>query len=477
MTNINPNIFRAYDIRGTADPTPEKPNPDLTPDTIKIIGQATATYLIQKYHFQSLAIGCDNRTHSQILQKAFIEGVLSTGLKVTNIGLATSPLTYFASCLPKYDCAINITASHNPKQDNGIKISGKNAAPIANQEIQEILHIIQNNKFLTDPNPNILQEDITIFEQYLKHIKSITNLKRPLKISIDCGNGVAGKFAPQLISEIGGEVIEVNCELDGNFPNHEANPEKEVNLEELKQVVIKNKTNIGLGFDGDGDRIGIIGDNGKFYTAEYILMLLSRDLLSTNPGEKIIFDVKVSNNLIKDIENHGGKPIMSRTGHSFIKARLKKENATLAGEKSGHFFFGKHYYNWFNFDDGLFAACKIIEALSQTSQSFSEIFKELPPLPSLPEFKIYCPDHLKSEIMSKISTHFQKNYDCITIDGVRIKFDHQNWGLIRYSNTSPYFTIFAEADSFEKLTEIKTIIFNHLKTYPDLKFPNTKAVT
>jgi len=307
-----------------------------------------------------------------------------------------------------------------------------------------------------------------LFDRYLLKVQSTTKITKPLKVVIDCGNGVAGKFAATVLKSFGIEVIELYCELDGTFPNHEANPEKESTLEDLKKEVLKNKADLGIGFDGDGDRVGIIGDDGKFYPAEYILMLLARHLLSKNPGEKILFDCKVSNTLIDNITKHGGQPIMFRTGHSFIKQKLKADNITLAGEKSGHTFFGQRFYNWFGFDDAIFAALKILEALSVQEKTFSETFSDLPILPALPELKIPCPDQFKAPIIEQLTKKFQQTHECITIDGVRIKFSDTNWALIRYSNTSPYLTIFAEAATEEELAEIKENILKELKAFPEL---------
>jgi phosphomannomutase / phosphoglucomutase len=484
MNQINPNIFRAYDIRGTAEITEKSPTPDLTPETAHLIGLATGTYLQRKDGIKNMIVGRDNRTHSDALQKAFIEGVLKTGINVTDIGLASSPMIYWATCFYKMDSGAEITASHNPKYDNGIKIVRKDAHSVADQELQEILKLIQANDFnlpgepgyihpVGSPSqPGQLTTNPDVFQDYKNSIAQITKLARPLKVVIDAGNGITGKFAPELFRSIGCEVTELYCELDGTFPNHEANPEHARNMIELGEKVRELGADLGFGFDGDGDRLGVVDENGKFYSAEYIIMLLSRDLLKTHPGEKIIFDVKVSKNLIKDIEKHGGKPIMSRTGHSFIEARIREEKGTLAGEKSGHLFLGAKHFNYYGFDDGMFAACKVAEALSKLSQAFSQTFADTPELPNLPEYKLYCPDNQKFQVVDALCAHFKKLYDCLTIDGVRINFDADSWAVIRCSNTSPYLTVFAEAPTTDRLEEIKTILLTEIKKYPQVEFPN-----
>lgn len=465
---VNPNIFRAYDIRGIAEASASYPAPDLTPETVKLIALGTGTYLKQKYQTKNLAIGMDNRLTSPALQQAFIEGILETGIDVTDIGLATSPLLYYAVCKYQFDSGVNITASHNPKAYNGIKIIRTNAHSVADQELQEILKIIQAGNFTQTPEKGILTEKIDVFEDYLKEVCSITKLQRPLKIVVDAGNGVAGKFAPELFHRLGCEVTELYCDLDGNFPNHEANPEEAHNMIDLGQKVVELHADLGIGLDGDGDRVGVVDENGKHYPAEYLLMLLARDLLKTVPNSKVIFDVKISKNLINDIAKNGGNPIMSKTGHSFIEEKIKLENATLAGENSGHLFFGQEYYNYYGFDDGMFAACKVLEVLSKSELKFSEHFKDLPKLYSTPELKLPCPDDRKFQIVAELKDYFCSKYDCITIDGVRVNFDEQSWGAVRCSNTTPNLTARFEAESPEKLEEIKQIMFSEFKKYPEI---------
>lgn len=469
---INPSIFRAYDIRGLAEPTDKQKIPDLTEESVYQIGKGVGTFLSRKYQVKNMMVGRDNRLHSEKLQNAFINGVLTTGLNIQNVGLATSPMIYFASCFYDIDSAVNITASHNPKHDNGLKIVLKNALPIVDQELQEILKLIQNQDFYQANQKGIHSSFTKLPTDYQNKIVSLTHLQKKLKVVIDAGNGVTGAFAPQIFRELGCEVIELYCELDGNFPNHEANPEHAKNMVNLSKKVKETKADIGIAFDGDGDRVGIVDQNGKFYSAEYIILMLALDLLKKYPNEKIIHDVKTRQFLIDSINQNSGEAIMSRVGHSFIKERLIKENATLAGEKSGHIFFGERHFNYYGFDDGIFASTKIVEILSNQDQPISENFKNLPNNPNIPELKLYCPDQYKSQIIQKIKEYFQTKYNCITIDGVRIQFEDGAWILIRQSNTSPYLTIHAEAPTQVRLNQIKELVFGQLQKFPQVQLPN-----
>lgn len=451
---INPLIFRAYDIRGIA-------HKDLTPETANLIGKGAGTYL-QKISGKNIVVGRDNRLHSPDLQKAFIDGLLSTGCNVTNIGEVTSPMMYYSVCKYEFDGGVTITASHNPKEYNGVKIVSKNAHSVCGDELQKILQLIQNNDFLLGEG-NYVEKDV--FEDYQHDIASKVKLAKPLKIVIDAGNGVAGKFAPSLFRTLGCEVTELYCELDGNFPNHEANPEEYENMKDLIAKVGEVSADIGLGFDGDGDRVGVVDENGHHYSADYLILLLARDLLTRHSGAKIVFDVKVTQTLIDDIKQHGGEPVMSKTGHSFIETRMKEIGALLAGEVSGHLFFAENYYG---FDDAFLGAAKLLEILSKSGKSFSRLFDDVPSTYATPEFKAHTPDDKKFEIVDALVKHFTANYDCITLDGVRVNFTPNAWGAVRCSNTSPNLTLRFEADSQEKLDEIQKIMVDELKKYPEV---------
>ena len=460
---INPLIFRAYDIRGIAQATEKFPNIDLTPESVNLIGKGTGTYLQKIARPKAnLVVARDNRLHSPDLQKAFIDGLLSTGCNVTNIGEVTSPMMYYAVCKYELDGGATITASHNPKEYNGVKIVGKSAHSVCGDDLQKILKIINNGVFTTGEGKYVEKD---IFEDYKKDIMDRVKLEKPLKVVIDAGNGVAGKYAPELFRALGCDVTELYCKPDGNFPNHEANPEELENMLDLIEEVRKVNADIGLGFDGDGDRVGVVDEMGHHYSADYLLLLLARDLLSRHPGAKIVFDVKVSQTLINDIKKHGGEPVMSKTGHSFIESKMKEIGALLAGEVSGHLFFGENYYG---FDDAFLGAAKLLEILSKSGKTFSSLFDEVPSTYTTPEFKAHTPDDKKFEIVDKLVEYFTANYDCITLDGVRVNFSPTAWGAVRCSNTSPNLTLRFEADSQKKLDEIQAIMVEQLKKYPDV---------
>lgn len=466
MTTINPLIFRAYDIRGIAEPKNPQDPADLTPETVNLIGKATGTYMKRLYGTKNMMVGRDNRLHSPALQKAFIEGILSTGIDVVDAGLSTSPLLYYAVCKFNMDSGVNITASHNPKEYNGIKIVRQNAHSVCGDELQEIVKIAQAMDFEKGAGKLTTKDDN--FDVYLTDIQSRIKPARPLKIVVDAGNGVAGKFAGDLLRGIGCEVTELYCELDGNFPNHEANPEEEKNMLDLAKKVVELKADLGIGFDGDGDRVGVVDENGKHYSADYLLLLLARELLEAKPGSQIVFDVKVSKVLIDEITRLGGIPVMNKVGHSFIETTMHEINAPLAGEISGHMFFGKDFYDYYGFDDAFLAACKIVEVLSKSDKTFSKQFEGLPQMQTTPEFKAHCPDDKKFDIVKKLTDHFTRTHKCITIDGVRVNFDETAWGAVRCSNTSPNLTLRFEAQTKEKLAQIQAAMVEQLKQYPEV---------
>jgi phosphomannomutase/phosphoglucomutase len=462
--NINPFIFRAYDIRGIAK-TPH--SPDLTAGSSYLIGKATGEYLKKKYNTKTIAVGRDNRLTSKTLQKSCMKGLIDSGLNVTDIGLATSPMVYWTTCALNFDAGINITASHNPKQYNGFKIVGKFAHSICGEELQEILKITQKNKKIPankNPKKGVLKK-LNIWSKYLADITKRIRINKKLKIVIDAGNGVAGKFAPELLKKIGCKITKLYCKLDGRFPNHEANPEELKNMKTLIEKVKKTHADLGIGFDGDGDRIGVVDEKGHLYSSDFMLLLLAKDLVKRIKNPKIVFDIKVSQVIINEFKRLGAKPVMSKTGHSFIESKMKEISSPLGGEVSGHLFCGENYYG---FDDALYAACKIIEILSREFHPLSKLFNNLPKVYTTEEFKAPCPDNKKFQIVKSLVEHFTKLYDCITIDGVRIAFDKNSWGAVRASNTSPNLTLRFEANTKNRLTEIQKIMADEFKKYKEV---------
>ncbi|MFA5792813.1 MAG: phosphomannomutase/phosphoglucomutase [Candidatus Gracilibacteria bacterium] len=469
---LNPQIFRAYDIRGIAHKPQSTQNPDLTPETIFLIGKGSGTYL-QRNYGKNLVVSYDCRISNPELANAFIDGLLATGCSVTVIGMVPTPMLYFAVCNLGFDGGASITASHNPKEYNGVKLVAKNAHSICGDELQDVLKIIQNNDFetaSTTPGASTVQvagtkTSLDIFPTYLKKLTETIKISRPLTIVVDSGNGATGPYIKPFFEALGCNVIPLFEEPDGSFPNHEANPEELKNMQDLIEAVKQNHADIGFGFDGDGDRVGVVDENGKMYSADLILLQLARELLARKPGEQIVFDSKASQVLIDDIKTHGGIPIMAKTGHSFIEQKMKEIGALLAGEISGHLFFAENYYG---FDDAFLGAGRILEILAKTNKPFSNLFDDVPVTACTPELKSPCPDDQKFRIVDEITKNLTQKYDCITLDGVRVNFDKNSWGAVRASNTSPNLTLRFEAPTEDRLKEIVKLMLEELKKYPQI---------
>jgi phosphomannomutase/phosphoglucomutase len=452
--SVNPYMFRAYDIRGVVQQ-------DLTADTAELIGMGIGTYL-QSIKCQNLAVGRDNRLSSESLTEALIKGLLSTGCDVTDIGLSSSPLLYFTVCDQEFDGGVNVTGSHNPPEYNGFKIVSQNAYPVAAEDIAKIKDLVLNRQFKTgsgtrshyDPSP-----------QYFDRLERLVQVKRRLRVVVDTGNGVCGLFAPEVLQRIGCDVIELHCELDGNFPNHLPNPENEANVEDVKQKVVETGADIGIAFDGDGDRLGIIDEKGKFYEADYMTIMLARDYLARNPGAKVIIDVKASQNVINEIQKWGGTPVMWNTGHSLIKQKMWKDKISLAGEFSGHMFVAENYYI---IDDALFAACHVLRILADGSIPLSNHFTDLPKLYSTRLIELPCPDSDKFDVVKALGKKFAAEHEVYDIDGARVDFGG-GWALVRASNTTPVLTLRFEAETQQRLEEIKSTVYQALKQFPSVK--------
>ncbi|MBI2453092.1 phosphomannomutase/phosphoglucomutase [Candidatus Peregrinibacteria bacterium] len=473
--NVNPLIFRAYDIRGIAQTSEKYPQKDIDEDIAYLLGKGIGTY-IKKHYGPKIAVGRDNRLTGEKIEKALISGLLSIGANIVKIGLSTSPLLYYTVCKYDLDGGINITASHNPKEYNGFKIVGAKGHSICGDELQIIRKSIEENMVSSQnfqnsaanakPTTKPWQKNKKIWNDYLLDMKKLVKKPiKPLKVVIDAGSGTTGLYAPKLLKHFGYKTVELYCELDGNFPFHTANPEEYENMKDLIQKVIEEKADIGIGFDGDGDRIGIVDEKGTFYAADYLLILLARDLLSRHKQAKIVYDLKSSRILEQEIKKHGGLAIMAKTGHSFIEQTMKREGALLGGEVSGHMFFAENYYG---FDDAFLAALKVLEIVSNSGMPLSKHFENLKKTAITPEIKVPCQDDKKFAIVDEITNKFKRTHACITIDGVRIDFGNEDWGIVRSSNTSPCLTLRFEAGSAQKLKEIKKIVYESLKKYKEV---------
>ena len=443
MSKINKSIFREYDIRGIVDE-------DLGDEVVEKIAKAVATIFIKRGK-KTVSIGYDGRPHSPHIKDVFVKGLLDSGLNVTEIGLVPTPVLYYSIYRLKSDGGVSITASHNPPEYNGFKVViGRDA--LSGKEIKEIYDIAVNEDFLSDGKGEFKKEDI--IEDYLNCISDNIKLNKKIKVVVDAGNGTGGITAKPLYERLGAEVIDIYCDVDGSFPNHHPDPTKIENLRDLINKVKETNSDLGLGFDGDADRVGVIDDKGNIVWADLVMILLARDVLKKNPGAKIISEVKASEVFYSEVEKAGGVPIMWKTGHSLIKKKIYEENALLAGEVSGHIFFND---KWFGFDDAIYAGARLLEILSNTDMKLSEIMKTVPKVVNTPEIRIDVKEEIKFKIVDKIIEHFKKDYEVIDIDGARIKFGN-GWALVRASNTQPSLVLRFEANSEKDLEEIKSIV-------------------
>ncbi|MFC1690852.1 phosphomannomutase/phosphoglucomutase [Nanoarchaeota archaeon] len=451
---LNPEIFRAYDIRGIVDK-------DIDEEGVVVIGKAFGTYLEGK---GTITVGGDIRTTTPKFKEAFIKGITSTGVNVIDVGICSTPALYFSIFHHKSDGGAQITASHNPKEYNGCKLCINEARALFGDEIQEIREIAEKGEFVKGKG-KIKNEEIVPAYQAMIKSKIGLNPAKKLKVVIDSGNGCAGVIAPKIIKELGCEVIELFSEPDGNFPNHLADPTRTECMQDLIKAVKENKADMGIGYDGDADRIGLVDEQGNIIWGDTLLGILAKDLLKRAPASKIIFEVKCSMALQEYIQDQGGHPIMWKTGHSFIKAKLKEEQALLAGEMSGHLFFAEDYYG---FDDAIYASCKFLEILSNTDMTLSQMAAEIPSYSITPELRIDCPDNVKFEIVKKVKEELKKDYETLDIDGVRATIE-DGWVLVRASNTSPKLIVRAEAKTKDKLDDIKGIILKILSEFKEIK--------
>lgn len=450
--NIDKNIFREYDIRGIA-------GKDLTKEAIYKIGQSFAS-IAQDKEITKVAIAQDIRLSSPYLTESLIKGITSTGLDVLDLGICPTPLLYFALYQLKVGGGIMITGSHNPPEYNGLKLClGKET--IYGEEIQNIRKTIQGGKFRQGNGKVDKFDIITKYIQYL--IYSFQNLKNDnsIKVVIDCGNGTGGLVVPEILKNLNCEVIKLYSNPDGNFPNHHPDPTIPEYLQDLIKTTIKEKADVGIAYDGDADRIGVVDELGNIIWGDKLMIIFSREILKNNPKAKFISEVKCSDLVYQDIQDHGGLPIMWKTGHSLIKAKMKEEGAVLAAEMSGHMFFADRY---FGFDDAIYATCRLIEVLKHNKKKLSELLADLPPTFNTPEIRVDCPDQLKFKVVEEIKKKFKDEYNIIDIDGVRIKFP-DGWGLVRASNTQPVLVLRFEATSQNRLNEIRNLIESSLSEF------------
>jgi phosphomannomutase / phosphoglucomutase len=436
---LNPEIFRQYDIRGIA-------GKDMTDEDVVLIGKGIGTYLAQQGQ-QFVAVGRDCRLTSDDYAERLIQGLTATGCRVVDIGVCPTPVSYFAIRHLNTQGCVMVTASHNPPEYNGFKIcSGVDS--VFGEQIQQIRKIIDDGAFIEG------RADVDSYEilpDYIEYVLDNIELKDPLRVGIDAGNGTGGITSVPIIENLGCEVHELYTEMDGTFPNHEADPTVPANMSDLIALVKEKQLDVGLAFDGDADRLGVVDADGTLVYGDQLMILFSREILARKPGAVFVSEVKCSQTMYDDIEKNGGVPIMWKTGHSMIKKKMKEVNAELAGEMSGHLFFADRYLGY---DDAVYAACRLLEILADRKQTIGSLLADVPATFNTPEIRMDCPDALKFDLVARVTEYFRQRERVIDIDGVRVLFEG-GWGLVRASNTQPALVLRFEAISKERLAEIQ----------------------
>lgn len=439
---MNPQIFREYDIRGIA-------GADLTKDNVFVLGQAIGTLLIRQGN-TNVILGRDCRLSSDEYAARTAKGLAAAGCDVTDIGVCPSPLLYFAVHHLSAQGGVMVTASHNPPEYNGFKMcSGTDS--IHGEQIQQILSLVQNKDFEQGAGKI---KTANVDDAYKKYVLGNISLKRPLRVGVDAGNGTGGVLAVPILKGLGCEVHDIFCDMDGRFPNHEPDPTVAANMADLARLVKEKNLDLGIGFDGDGDRLGVVDEDGQMIFGDHLMIIFAREILSRKPGATFISEVKCSQTMYDDIEKRGGRAIMWKTGHSLIKAKMKQENAELAGEMSGHLFFADRYLGY---DDATYAACRLLEILSASQEPLSGLLNDLPKTFATPEIRVDCSDDEKFQIVEKVTKYFRQHYNVLEIDGVRILFE-DGWGLVRASNTQPALVLRFEARSEKRLSKIQALV-------------------
>jgi phosphomannomutase / phosphoglucomutase len=457
---MNPQIFREYDIRGVV-------GQDFDGADVERIGLAFGSYVRQRGG-KRLAVGRDHRLSSESFCGALTRGLQATGCDVVDIGLVPTPVLYFSLFHLNTDGGCMITASHNPAEYNGIKLCCGPGA-LHGEEIQEIGRLAAHGPFAQGSSRRTEAE---VIAPYMAYITDQIHLRRPLRVVVDAGNGTSGLIIQDLLRRLGCEVYELFCEVDGTFPNHHPDPTVPENLADLIREVKARQADVGLAYDGDSDRLGVIDERGEIIWGDRLLVLFAREILSRKPGAKVIFDVKCSQVLGDDIRQHGGEPIMWMTGHSLIKKKLYEVQAALAGEMSGHLFFADGY---FGYDDALYASCRLLQILDRANAPLSSLLADLPLTYSTPEIRVTCADEDKFAVVEQLKDTFERESqvrEVVTIDGARILFA-EGWGLVRASNTQPALVLRFEATTAAGLEAIRTFVVERLRRFPSVKLDET----
>jgi len=437
--DINPSIFREYDIRGIV-------GQDLDEDVVRTLGRAIGTYFLGRGKRETV-LGRDCRLSSPSFAEALAAGLLATGCNVTDIGIVPTPLMYFGIFYKKLEAGVMITGSHNPPEHNGFKMMAGEET-LSGSDIQEIRGIIVAGKYAEGKG---IRRSYDLVPEYLEYILKDVKLARKLKVVVDAGNGTGGVVAVPLFRKLGCDVVELFCDMDGRFPNHHADPTLPEAMKDLQNKVLETEADLGIGYDGDADRIGVVDDKGKIIWGDQLMVVFARDLLPTHPGAAVISEVKASKVLYDEIARLGGKPIMWKAGHSLIKKKIREEKALIAGEMSGHIFFADR---WFGFDDAIYSSARLLEILSKTPRKLSELLSDLPKTFTTPEIRVYASDEVKFRIADEVRKELAKTHPVIDIDGVRALFP-KGWGLVRPSNTQALLVLRFEGETEADLEAIQ----------------------
>ncbi len=447
---MNPLIFREYDIRGVADR-------DLTDELALDLGRAFGTFLRRRNN-RRIVVGRDCRISSPRLHTALVRGLLETGVSIVDIGIGPTPMLYFAVFHLDADGGVQITGSHNPPQDNGFKLmSGK--ATLAGDEVRELRTLIERRDFdLSGRGEHAHFDPLSAYAGYMRGNIQLT--RTDLRFAIDAGNGAGGPAALAAMHALGLQPIAMYCDMDGRFPNHHPDPSLPENVDALVNRVRNEKLDLGIAYDGDADRIGVVDDEGTLVYGDRLMILLSRQILKRHPGAAILGEVKCSQTLYDDVAKHGGRPIIWKTGHSLIKKKMKQEKAMLAGEVSGHIFFADRYYGY---DDAIYASLRLLEIVAESGKKLSELLADVPATHVTPEIRVDCPDEVKFGVVERVLAHYRETHQVLDVDGARVNFEG-GWGLVRASNTQPALVLRFEAHSPSRLDEIRNEVEAVVKT-------------
>ncbi len=442
---MNREIFREYDIRGTV-------GEDLTDEVVTKIGSAVATYMVERGK-RAATIGRDCRLSSEHFRDLLLEAMVRGGLDVTDLGTVPTPLFYFSLFNLNADGGVMVTGSHNPPEFNGFKVAFDKAT-LYGPEIQHLGDIVEEKRFVQGTGS--YSEYPHIVRDYYGFLRGNLKLDKRLKVVVDAGNGTAGVVACPIMEEMGQEVVPLFCDMDGHFPNHFPDPTVEKNMETLRKTVLDKGADVGIGYDGDGDRIGVIDEKGGIIWGDYLMIIFAREMLKEHRGATFVSEVKCSRNLYADIEKRGGKAVMWKAGHSLIKKKMKEVDAVLGGEMSGHMFFADKF---FGYDDAVYASLRLLEIMGKQSIPLSRFLSDLPKTYSTPEIRVDCPEKLKFRVVQALTAYYKQKFTVIDIDGVRVSLP-EGWGLVRASNTQPILVLRFEADTGSALDRIQNMIMS-----------------